>query len=189
EIRGAGNLLGPQQHGYIEEVGIDLYFRLLETSIQELKGETETFLPHTKIETDLEAFLPPEYITDPRQRIEIYTKLSELKNPEEVGAVKSELEDRFGQVPAAVSNLLAIGQLRLLARNSMIESINIKPEQIIWEYSSQTGWAKEKLQKLAQRINYPVQFEGKQKLRVKVTTGKDHNFNLDWTIKLLQSRL
>jgi len=187
EIRGAGNLLGPQQHGFIAEVGIDLYFRLLEQTIQELKGEKAKLTVQTKIETDLEAYLPDWYVPDSRQRIEIYTKLSEAQNQKEVIEVESDLKDRFGQLPEPVCNLLEISQLRLLAQSEMIEKIGLGDSKITWEYSTEVSWNREKIDNLAKLIDFPVEFRSKAGLKVSVSTGKDEKSNLGWLKKLLQT--
>jgi transcription-repair coupling factor (superfamily II helicase) len=187
EIRGAGNLLGPQQHGFIAEVGIDLYFRLLEQTIQELKGEKAKLTVQTKIESELEAYLPEGYVPDSRQRIEIYTKLSEAQNQKEVKEVEFDLQDRFGQLPEPVCNLLEISQLRLLAQSGMIEKIGLGDSKITWEYSLEVSWNPEKINNLAKLIDFPVEFRSKAGLKVSVTTGKDEKFNLGWLKKLLQT--
>lgn len=187
EIRGAGNLLGPQQHGYIAEVGIDLYFRLLEQTVSELKGGESKPEVHAKIETNLEAHLPGDYISDSRQRIEIYTRLSEAENLDEVEAVESELEDRFGVIPEPVGNLLQISRLRILAQSRMIEKLSLSDNKVSWEYSPQVFWNKEKLLRLAGKIEKKVEFSGQEKLKVVVTTIAEEKFNLEWVKKLLPS--
>lgn len=187
EIRGAGNLLGPQQHGYIAQVGIDLYFRLLEQTVQELKGERIPTLIQTKIETDLEAYLPEDYVADPRQRIEIYTKLSEAQNLKEISEVEIELKDRFGQFPMVVYNLLEVSRLRILAQKQGIEKLRLTDSKLSWEYSPQLAWNAEKIKKLASKIDQSVEFQSRGSLKVAVNTGKGESFNLGWTKKLLQS--
>jgi transcription-repair coupling factor (superfamily II helicase) len=187
EIRGAGNLLGPQQHGYIEEVGITLYFRLLEEAVLELKGEKPAWVVQTKIETTLEAHLPQNYVADSRQRIEIYTKLSEARNPAELSEVESELKDRFGPIPEPADNLLKISLLRLAAQSHLIERIIVNDKSLKWTYFDQTSWNRDKIKRLSEQVELPVEFKSRDGLDVKVTTGKDQSFNLAWLTKLLLS--
>ncbi|OGC76740.1 MAG: transcription-repair coupling factor [candidate division Zixibacteria bacterium RBG_16_50_21] len=187
EIRGAGNLLGPQQHGYIEEVGIDLYFRLLEEAVQELKGEKRGLSVQSKIETSLEACLPQDYVAEPRQRIEIYTKLSEARNPEELREVESELKDRFGPIPEPTGMLLRICRLRIAAQMHLIEKIVLQDKQLKWVYSPQARWNRERMEKLSGQIKLPAEFKSQGGLEVAVKTGRDQDFNLEWVTKLLQS--
>lgn len=123
EIRGAGNLLGPEQHGHIAAVGFDLYCRLLAEAVQEAKGEPVRRPPETTVELPVEAYIPDSYIPDPNQKVDIYRRLAAVREEEEVADLADELLDRFGDLPASTRNLLAVAQLRALAGRLGIKSI------------------------------------------------------------------
>jgi transcription-repair coupling factor (superfamily II helicase) len=130
EIRGAGNLLGPEQHGFIASVGFELYCRLLEESIRELKGEIKQEPPEPIIDLDVDAYLPDSYVTDPGQKVELYKRIAELGSRDEADDLLEEIEDRFGEAPAAAYNLLTIARIKILARELGIGSISQKRDQV-----------------------------------------------------------
>ena len=123
EIRGAGNLLGPEQHGHIAAVGFDLYCRLLAEAVQEAKGEPVRRLPETTVEVPVEAFIPESYIRDPNQKVDVYRRLAAVRKEEEVADLEEELTDRFGDPPAPVQTLLVVAQVRAMASQLGIKSI------------------------------------------------------------------
>ncbi|MDR7464403.1 MAG: transcription-repair coupling factor, partial [Armatimonadota bacterium] len=116
EIRGAGNLLGPEQHGHISAVGFDLYCRLLDQAIRELRGEMVDDAPDPVIDIHVDAFIPPDYVADETQRMTLYRRLGAAASLEAAERLAEEIRDRFGDPPAAVAHLLAAVRLRVLAR-------------------------------------------------------------------------
>jgi len=131
-IRGAGNLLGAEQHGFINSVGFDLYSQMLKEAIDELKGEVkqESVSP-VEINLQLDAYIPSLYITDSRQKIEMYKKFVAVSSLEDVDDLAEELLDRFGPVPKPVENLLTISRLRVYALKHHITEISQKnPDEI-----------------------------------------------------------
>lgn len=133
EIRGCGNILGPEQSGYVAEVGFDLYVKLLEEAVKELKGEPIQARITTKIETDVPAFIPDTYVEDEKQRVIFYKKLVEARNPEEVAELERELLDRFGRIPPEGLNLLEFQRLRILGAGAGIERVVVKSSTILFE--------------------------------------------------------
>jgi len=113
EIRGAGNLLGGEQHGSMVSVGFDLYCQMIEEAVKELKGEAveEVFLPSVTL--PLNAYIPEEYIPTEGLRIAFYKKIAACRELKDVERVQSELEDRFGDPPKMVWNMLSIIRLRM----------------------------------------------------------------------------
>lgn len=115
EIRGAGNLLGPEQHGHIAAVGFELYSQLLEEAVRAVKGEPAPREAPPAIELRVDAYLPDGYVRDPQQKIEIYQRLVGVSTPAEVAELAAELGDRFGAPPPPVRRLLAVARIRALA--------------------------------------------------------------------------
>ena len=143
EIRGAGNLLGVEQSGYIAAVGFDLYCRLLAEAVENIKekqaGEDgEKILPSTvpSVALPVNAYIPEEYIFTPSTRLVFYQRLAAAKRAEEIGDIAQELNDRFGALPPPVKNLLYIVEIKQLAAEAKVESISTKDGQIILRFDS-----------------------------------------------------
>ena len=136
EIRGAGNLLGHAQSGTVAAVGFDLYTQLLSQAINELKGEPvemEFQLPPVSI--PLDAHIPIKYIPSEAERIFVYKKLTAARKKEDVDDIQAELEDRYGDPPRSVWNLLALLRLRLRCKEISIGSINTEKTRIVIRFS------------------------------------------------------
>ncbi len=131
EIRGAGNLLGQKQHGHMESVGYELYCKMLNEAVKNLKGiptELEDF--NTLVDLDVNAFIPAEYIMNEVQKLDIYKRIAGIENVQESDDMKEELQDRFGVVPKSVENLLRISLIRVAAHSLYVTEIKGKHEQI-----------------------------------------------------------
>lgn len=122
-IRGAGNILGQQQHGFIDSVGYDLYTQMLEDAVSQKQGKTKTYQTDATIEIDVEAYLPSEYIEDGRQKIELYKRIRQISNIDQLNEVTDDLMDRFGDYPQPVANLLKVSEIKANADYAMIEKI------------------------------------------------------------------
>jgi len=116
EIRGAGNILGPEQHGFVAAVGFDLYAQLLEEAVRELRGERLAPQSRVTVELRVDAFLEDAYIPEPRVKLEFYKKVHAASTEEDLAAVQEEMRDRFGPYPAGVAGLLRLARLRILAQ-------------------------------------------------------------------------
>ena len=127
EIRGAGNLLGAEQSGHVSAVGLDMYMKLLAAAVSRLKGKQ---LPPEEgeltITVSFEAALPREYIRDERQRLNLYRRISEIRNETGLADIKEELVDRFGRLPGAAESLLELQRIRLSAAGVPLRGITIK---------------------------------------------------------------
>ncbi len=126
EIRGAGNLLGGEQSGHIADVGFDLYVRLVGEAVAEFRGDTSVDEPEVKIELPVDAHLPHGYVPSERLRLEMYKRLAEVRTQEQVDEVRAELEDRYGDLPTPVDNLLAVARLRVKARDAGLSDVNVQ---------------------------------------------------------------
>ncbi len=132
EIRGAGNLLGAEQHGHMETVGYDMYCRLLEECVNELQGkpvEVADWEPQLDFEAD--AYIPANYIHSHRQRLEFYKKIAAIRTETDAMEVTDELIDRFGEYPASVTNLLAATQVKILAKETEISQITVREGRVL----------------------------------------------------------
>ncbi|CAN5477158.1 transcription-repair coupling factor [soil metagenome] len=130
EIRGAGNLLGGEQSGHIAGVGFDLYVRLVGEAVAEFKGEGEQGPVEVKIELPVDAHLPHDYIPGERLRLEAYRKLAQVRDAEEVEAIKAELIDRYGRPPEPVLTLLEVARLRTVARAAGISGVAMQGQRV-----------------------------------------------------------
>ncbi|MBY0357824.1 MAG: transcription-repair coupling factor [Candidatus Obscuribacterales bacterium] len=128
EIRGVGNILGPEQHGHMIAVGFDLYCKLLEESVTELKGGAVSTEADTQIDINVTAFIPDNYIPDPEHRIIEYKRLADVKSEHELNLLCEEWRDRFGAIPNEVKNLAHIVKLRLMAARVNVSSV--KPDMV-----------------------------------------------------------
>lgn len=125
EIRGAGTILGPRQSGYIEEVGFDLYNKLLEEAVAELKGEEIRRLPETTLETDMELHLSDAYVNDRQHKVDIYRRLADCRTLEEVERMREEVTDRFGKMPQSAMDLFEAMAVKISAAGVEIEKIRL----------------------------------------------------------------
>ena len=131
EIRGAGNLLGSEQHGHMEAVGYDLYCKLLNESVKEMKGESTIREDYeTAIDLDIDAFIPERYIRNEAQKLDIYKRIAAISNEEEYDDMLEELMDRFGEPPRSVQNLLSIAWLKAMAHENYLTELTQKGDEI-----------------------------------------------------------
>lgn len=139
EIRGAGNLLGVSQHGHMEAVGYDLYCKMLNEAVQHLKGTTVAEDFATVIDLDVDAFIPPSYIVNEVQKLDIYKRIAGIENVKERDDMKDELLDRFGEIPKSVDNLLRIALIRVAAHRLFFAEVKGKNERIIFSFRPDAG--------------------------------------------------
>lgn len=138
EIRGAGNILGPEQHGFMVAVGFDLYCQLLEEAVRELKGQPPRQEFETELQLPFDAYLPDRFIRDSRQKIEMYKKIRSASELADVLDLEDELQDRYGDLPEAVQNLLLAAKLRVLAIGLRISHLTINEREVTLRLSPET---------------------------------------------------
>ena len=136
DIRGSGNLLGAEQSGFIAEIGFEMYHKILDEAIQELKDDEfqglftddkpKQFIHFTQVDTDLEILIPNEYVTSLSERYNLYAELSKLENETELNAFAQQLHDRFGPVPPQVADLMNTMRLQWLGKVIGFEKISLK---------------------------------------------------------------
>lgn len=144
EIRGAGDLLGGEQSGFISDIGFDTYQKILNEAIEELKenefkdlyedevkDENRVFVKDAQIDTDFEILFPDDYINSVKERLSLYTKLNELSSEDELKSFEDELIDRFGDLPVQTQDLLDSVRLKWIAASMGLEKLVLKKEQMI----------------------------------------------------------
>jgi transcription-repair coupling factor (superfamily II helicase) len=130
EIRGAGNLLGPEQHGFMVSVGFDLYCRMVDEVVQELQGKAPERRPEPSISSDLPAFIPDEYITDPDEKLDAYRRLAAVTAPGELEEIRAEFRDRFGPLPPEAEHLFELKRLRLTGRDAGATRLRVGKDRL-----------------------------------------------------------
>lgn len=137
EIRGAGNMLGPEQSGQIAAVGYELYCQLLEKTVKRMRGETGAATDEraaVHLELDVEAYIPSAYIPSDRQRMECYRRFSACRTPEDVEELTRDLRDAFGPYPSTVDTLLSLSEIRVRAAKAGIHTIIRKEPDVIFRF-------------------------------------------------------
>ncbi len=138
EIRGTGNLLGAEQHGHISAIGLELYMKLLDETIRELKGEKAAEEVETSIDLHMDIQIPEHFIADSNQRLWLYKRLSSVSDEEGLKTLKDDVMDRFGKYPRAVSNLFEYALLRLRARPLKILSVERRGGRALLKFREDT---------------------------------------------------
>ena len=128
EIRGAGDVLGPEQHGHLSTVGYDMYLKLIEQAVGEVQGHAETPELDTRIELAIDAYLPEESIPDERLRIEIYKRIAMIDDAASRLEIEAELIDRFGDIEKPMQNLIMIAHLRAITRRLGINHLYLRAD-------------------------------------------------------------
>ena len=123
ELRGAGNLLGAEQHGHMNAVGYDLYCKMLSEAVKEAKGIQTMEDFETTIDLNMDAFIPDSYISNEYQKLDIYKRIAAIETQQDYDDMLEELLDRFGEMPKAVLNLLAIARMKALAHRAYVTEI------------------------------------------------------------------
>ncbi len=148
EIRGAGNLLGEQQHGQMDAVGYEMYCKLLAEAIMEERGEKPKEDFETSIDIKIDAYIPPHYIEHEEQKLEIYKKIATIKNEKDYYDVQDEIEDRFGTIIKPVANLLDVALIKSMAHQIGVTSILQKQQGIIMKFKKDAQMDTQKFMKL-----------------------------------------
>ena len=167
KIRGGGNILGFSQAGHISAIGYELYQSLIEQSIAELKGEEWHAEINPEINVNIPAYLPVEYVSDTDVRLNLYRRLSSLREKSELRAMIKEMNDRFGPAPKEVSNLLSVMSVRLLLKKMEVNRLDVTDSGLVFTFSQHTNMEPERLVKLVGSRPERFQFLSERKLKVK----------------------
>ena len=157
EIRGAGALMGEIQHGHMEQIGYDMYTKLLNEVVLELKGEEVVEEVDVQIDLDVTSYIPDEYISNASQKIEVYQNIALCKTEEDLTNIVDEVIDRYGQLPYEVENLLEIARIKNLAREKYILKIQQRDDRVVFYFDS-TKFNFEVVDKLMKTFRNRIKF-------------------------------
>ena len=145
ELRGAGNILGGQQSGHLDALGFDLYTKMLERTIAEIRGDEIADETSVSINLGVDVAIPQEYISEASQRLRTYKRISSAESEEALMHIHAEIEDRYGRIPRGVENLFAYGRLRKLAERLFVASIDKVGSQVAIKLAENAKVGPEKL--------------------------------------------
>ncbi|AET65820.1 transcription-repair coupling factor Mfd [Desulfosporosinus orientis DSM 765] len=160
EIRGAGNLIGAQQHGHLAAVGFEMYSQMLKEAVQEIRGEKVEEVTEPSIELQIDAFLPDTYVTDSQTKASLYQRLGNVKNENQLSEMVDELVDRFGTPPREVEHLIEIIRLKILASALKIEQVQQVKQNVSLRFLADIDFLSgEKLMSVASASAFPLSFK------------------------------
>ena len=166
EIRGAGNLVGAQQHGFIAAVGFDLYCRLLDEAMRELKGESAPDNPEPDVKIAVSAYIPDEYVPNADQKMEFYQRLADAPRVVELLAIREEMEDRFGRLPDPTKSLMYIMEVKIMARQMGLEAVQLEKNRFVMAFPQEREVMPSDIQKLVEKCSSPLDFDLGERLQI-----------------------
>jgi transcription-repair coupling factor (superfamily II helicase) len=188
EIRGAGNLLGPQQHGFMAAVGFDLYCRLLQEAIQELKGEAIDDRPEPTIDLRVGAYIPDEYIIDRKLKIGFYQRLSQVTNEEDIEGIREEMRDRFGRLPDPTQILFNLVSIKQGAQKAGLKSLTVRNDGLMITYPEGQYPTKRQIADITRDASLDIEFPHAATFKIKIKlVGSTEVKRVDMTKNILQS--
>jgi transcription-repair coupling factor (superfamily II helicase) len=168
KIRGGGNILGFVQAGHISAVGYELYLKLIEQAVAELKGEEWQEDLNPEINVDIPAYLPGDYVIDTDLRLNLYRRLSTLRERGELKEMSDEIRDRFGAPPQEVASLLALVSLRMVLKDMGIGRLDVGGDSLMLSFSPDRAVDTKRMVELVSREPHRFQFLSANKLKVNV---------------------
>ncbi|TET19938.1 MAG: transcription-repair coupling factor, partial [Candidatus Aminicenantes bacterium] len=182
EIRGAGNFLGSEQHGYMEAVGFDYYMYLLDQTIKELKGErTKDVKSEINLKVDIR--IPEDYLPQINLRLNLYKRVSSAENLEEIEKIRKEIEDRYGPFPPSVENLLRYGIIKHLAQRIKIRAVDRIGRKIVFKFFPDSSADLTRMTGLLNKYSGSITPQGVMSL---VSSSEEESFLMDETIFILK---
>lgn len=183
EIRGAGNLLGDRQHGHMDAIGYDLYSKLLKNAVIEEQGEVLEEDFETSIEININAYIPPRYIEDEMQKIDIYKKISLVRNQEDYNEIQEEIEDRYGDLPQTVQNLLDVALIKAMAHDLDITSVIVKQNGVVFNFRENARIDPTNIPELINSYKGSLRFKAGEEAYFTLVNISKHKENLPSYIK------
>lgn len=190
EIRGAGNLLGSQQHGHIAGVGFEMYCRLLEEAVRELKeGPLSEPAPEPVLELAIDAYIPGEYVEDAMHKIELYSQVAAIRSEEQASEFLDEIIDRFGEPPEPLKNLLLVARIKNMARRMGARSVIQKGDLVEITFSEQPVVNLEALMELRSKNPNRIQIIPGPPQALRMKQGPQKQPLPDWLLAMLKRML
>ena len=183
EIRGAGNMLGVEQHGHIMAVGFDLYLRLVNEAVRELR-EGKSYSGEVRIESSLNAYLPDGYIPDAEQKMALYQKMGHIDRLDAAQELRQEIRDRFGPPPPPVQNLFSLLELKVLAQAAGVRTLKLGKRSRI-EFQKGATMEKRDIAALVEKFGRNLLFRGQMPLTLELQAGGEDTLLL--TRRLLET--
>lgn len=178
EIRGAGNLLGQEQHGFIAEVGFETYVRLVKEAVEMLRGGPIEKPIQTRVEIGVDAYLPEDYIEDGLTRISMYQRIARVSHTDEIESIQQELQDRFGPVPDAAKMLLLVTEIGLLAGRLRIQGLVQRRGMLAATFAEFPPPEPRVISEMYGATQFPMRIMGGSPLQVVIELGKGSNVEL-----------
>jgi transcription-repair coupling factor (superfamily II helicase) len=172
EIRGAGNLLGTEQHGFISEVGFETYVRMVREAVEELRGANEPVAVQPRVELGVDAYLPEHWIEDGLQRIAVYQRIARLAEPTQIAELELELRDRFGPLPVPAKMLLHVTEAGLWAARLRLQGLQQRQGMLALTFTEKPAPDPRLLVELPTRSPYPMRFLATTPLQAVVELGR-----------------
>jgi len=186
ELRGAGNLLGGEQSGHIEAIGFELYTQMLDRAIREMKGEVGAEEAETQLNLGLNIRIPAEYIPEENQRLRMYKRVAGVETESQLTDVASELQDRYGEPPQAVRNLLDYASLKLVCMRVGVVAIDRKRDSVTFKFKQNAAVDPEHLARfVAGQRGAQFTPDGMLKFTLKVSAADDVLQSLRHTLEQL----
>ena len=190
EIRGAGNLVGAQQHGFISAVGFDLYCRLLDEAMREIKGDYSPDNPEPEIKIAVSAYIPDEYLHDPDQKMEFYQRLADAGRIVELLDIREEMKDRFGRLPQPARSLMHIMEIKIMARQLGLASVQLEQSRFCLAFPPDKPISPADIEKMVEQCSTQLDFDLGQQLKIEARVpGRDEIERLEKVRDLLEEIL
>ncbi len=174
EIRGAGNLVGAQQHGFITAVGFDLYCRLLDEAMRDIKGETVLDSPEPDIKIAVSAYIPDDYVPDPDLKMEFYQRLAEAGRIVDLLEIHEEMKDRFGRLPQPARSLMHIMEIKVMARQLGVESAQLEKSRFRLAFPAERQVSPVDIQRMVEKCSTQLDFDLGEQLSIEIQVqGRD----------------
>lgn len=186
EIRGAGNLVGAQQHGFIAAVGFDLYCRLLDEATRELKGEPVAEFAEPDVKIAVSAYIPDDYVPDEDQKMEFYQRLADSQRIVELLGIREEMEDRFGRMPTPVRSLMHIMEIKVMSRQLGVAEVHLEKSRFRLVFPEEREPGPADIQRLVEKSSTQLEFNLGEQLTVEVRLKGDEIERLEKARNILE---
>ncbi len=180
EIRGAGNLLGPQQHGFVAAVGFDLYCRLLDEAMRELKGETVGQVVEPDIKISISAYIPDDYVPDSNQKMEFYQRLADAQKIVDLLSIQEEMVDRCGRLPMHAQALMYLMEIKVMARQLGLDAVHLERSRLRLVFPEDRELQGPDVQRMVEKSSNQLEFTLDERLAIEVRLkGRDEQERLE----------